>query len=90
MQSKSSLSRTLLQLDRWVESHVVLVSVGVYAVALVLRALYLLDFRGTLLASVLMMDEAYYHAEAWNLIQGVPNSTDSASKKFSANSAAMR
>ncbi|MFQ5599320.1 MAG: tetratricopeptide repeat protein, partial [Candidatus Krumholzibacteriia bacterium] len=67
----------LARIDSWLESHARLTCLALYAVALGLRGVHLLGFRDTLLARVLLMDEAYYHAEAWNLIRGVPNPTDS-------------
>jgi tetratricopeptide (TPR) repeat protein len=65
------------RLDALISGHGRAVAITLYLIALALRAVHLDAFRETLLAHVFLMDEAYYHAEAWNLVRGVPNQTDS-------------
>ena len=48
-----------------------------YVGALVLRWLHWRVYKESLLARVFLMDEAYYHAEGWNLVRGVPPASDS-------------
>ncbi len=74
---KRLLSRLDARLDAWLQRHELLAGAGLYAVALALRLLHLLTFRHTLTARVFMMDPAYYHEEAWNLVRGIPNASDS-------------
>jgi Flp pilus assembly protein TadD len=67
----------LPRLDAWIGRHARTMAATLYVVALVLRLVHLFAYRNSLLAHVLLMDEAYYHAEAWNLVRGVPQPSDS-------------
>ncbi|UCE02074.1 MAG: tetratricopeptide repeat protein [Candidatus Latescibacterota bacterium] len=70
-------ARQVQRLDALISTHGRVAAITLYLIALALRAVHLDAFRETLLAHVFLMDEAYYHAEAWNLVRGVPNPTDS-------------
>lgn len=70
-------ARALLRLDAWIGRHARALAGVLYVGALALRLVHLLAYRDSLLAHVLLMDEAYYHAEAWNLVRGVPHPSDS-------------
>ena len=72
-----SLPHLVFRLDSWLQQHTHAAAVYLYAFALALRALHWLTFRETLVAQAFMMDEAYYHDEALNLLRGLPNATDS-------------
>ncbi len=67
----------LLRLDAWIGRHARVTAGVLYVLALALRVRHLLAYRDSLLAQVSLMDEAYYHAEAWNLVRGVPQASDS-------------
>lgn len=65
------------RVDGWIERHALSMGVLLYAMALGLRLWHWFTFRDTLLARVFLMDEAYYHEEAWNLVRGIPHQGDS-------------
>lgn len=71
------LRARLARVDAWIGGHARLSALGLYVVALALRFVHLAAYRDSLLARVFLMDEAYYHAEAWNLVRGVPQVSDS-------------
>jgi hypothetical protein len=48
-----------------------------YVIALLLRIFYYSQLGNTLMAHILLMDEAYYQSEAHNILLGVPQPTDS-------------
>lgn len=68
--------RLLPRFEAWLDAHPMWVCLLAYAVALGLRILHLRDFAGTLLATVPLMDEAFYRAEAWNIVRGAPSASD--------------
>ena len=68
--------RPLARAEAWLETHPALASLGLYVLALGLRLLYLMDLRRSLLARVPLMDEAFYHDEAWSLLRGAPRVSD--------------
>lgn len=61
----------------WVSGHTFLVVVILYGIALGLRLYQYSHLTNTLMAHVLLMDEAYYRSEAQNILLGVPQPTDS-------------
>ncbi len=75
--SATSAAARLARWDAWIGGHARLLAAALYGVALLLRIVHLVDYRDSLLAHVFLMDEAYYHAEAWNLVRGVPLASDS-------------
>jgi tetratricopeptide (TPR) repeat protein len=66
----------LQRLAALVDAHPGATALGLYVLAAGLRAWHLSAYHHTLLSHVFLMDEAYYHAEAWNLVRGVPNVSD--------------
>ena len=65
------------RLSEWLTRNPWMVVVALYAMALLLRLFYYSSLGNTLMAHVLLMDEAYYQNEARNLLLGVPQPTDS-------------
>lgn len=65
------------RLTTWLNQNPLMVLASLYCLALLLRLFDYLALGNTLMAHVLLMDEAYYQEEARNLILGVPQPTDS-------------
>jgi len=66
----------LTRIETTLDAHPIVVGVLLYALALLLRGLYLVDFQHSMIARAPLMDEAFYRAEAWNLIRGAPPASD--------------
>lgn len=69
-------SSRFARFEAWLAAHPGGVAALLFAFALVVRGLYLAAFRDTPVARVPFMDEAFYRAEAWNLMRGAPMSSD--------------
>jgi tetratricopeptide (TPR) repeat protein len=75
MSSRAAASRLASILARWrsaVAAHPYRSGLGLYLWALGVRLVYLVSFKDTMVARVPLMDEAFYHAEAWSLARGAP------------------
>ena len=71
-----SQSPRFARFEAWLAAHPLGVAAALFAFALAVRGLYLAAFRATAVAHVPFMDEAFYRAEAWNLLRGAPLSSD--------------
>jgi tetratricopeptide (TPR) repeat protein len=60
----------------WLDAHPRWAAVLVYGIALVARAVYLASFRDPGAIRAPLMDEAFYHGEAWNIVRGAPPASD--------------
>ena len=69
-------ARLLARLESAIVAHPSACGIVLFVWALGVRMLYLVSFHDTLVARVPLMDEAFYHAEAWSIARGAPGLSD--------------
>ncbi len=69
-------ARLLARLESAIVAHPHACGIALFVWALGVRMLYLASFHDTLVARVPLMDEAFYHAEAWSIARGAPALSD--------------
>jgi len=70
------LASLVARFETWLDAHPAGAALLLFAFAVLVRAIYLGSFRHTVLARVPFMDEAFYRAEALNLLRGAPPMSD--------------
>ena len=62
--------------SHWIDAHAGVVALVLWGVALLVRGACLWHLPASALRG-LLLDEAHYHAEAWNIVDGIPSPADS-------------